>query len=291
MQGTRDQAAVGAHHEAAHLAKDGDVSHARGDEHFLKRLAHAFADSVNVIGFLLGAIGDANASGQVDKCYVRACFTLQAQREVEEDPRKGGVIIVGDGVACQEGVDAQVFGTAADKHAEGFEKLLFGHAVFGIPGVVHDSVCQLEEPARVKAAAYSFGDGSCHALEEVDMRDVVKIDDGSQFGRQAKVVRRRVVRREHDVLARDAHGAREHELGFGRAVAARSVLVKDGDKARVGVRLDGEVFLKAWIPRKRVAHRFHVAANARLVVQVKRGGELLCYSDQLVFGHKGGLCH
>ena len=123
------------------------------------------------------------------------------------------------------------------------------------------------------------------------MRDVVKIDDGSQLGCEAKIVCGRVVRREHDVMTRDTHGAGEHELGFRRAIAARPVLMQDGDESRVGVRFDGEVFLKAGVPSKRVAHRFHVAANACLVVQMKRGGELLCYSDQLVFGHKGGLCH
>ena len=92
-------------------------------------------------------------------------------------------------------------------------------------------------------------------------------------------------------MTRDTHGAGEHELGFRRAIAARPVLMQDGDETRVGVRFDGEVLLKAGVPCKRVAHRFHVAANACLIVQMKRGGELLCYSDQLVFGHKGGLCH
>ena len=169
VQGTRDQATVRAHHETAHLAEDGDVPHTRRDEHLLERPAHPFADSVDVVGLLLGAIGNANAAGQVDKCHVRARLALQAHREVEQDAREGGVIIVGDGIACQKGMDAQIFGAALDKHVKSFEELLLGHAVFGISRVIHDTVCQLEESTGVKAAAYHLGDGSRHLLEEIDM--------------------------------------------------------------------------------------------------------------------------
>ena len=76
-------------------------------------------------------------------------------------------------------MDAQIFGAALNKHAESFEELFLGHAVFGISRVIHDAVCQLEESAGVKATAHGLGDGACHPLEEIDMRDVVKVDDGS----------------------------------------------------------------------------------------------------------------
>ena len=98
------------------------------------------------------------------------------------------------------------------------------------------------------------------------MAYVVKVDDGAQFICKGKIRRRCVVGREHDVVAGDTQRAGNHELGIARTIAAAAVFVEDGDERRVGIGLDGKVFLKAWVPRKGVAHLLHVAADARLVV-------------------------
>ena len=152
------------------------------------------------------------------------------------------------------------------EHAEGLEELLGGHAIFGVARVVHDAVGELEQAARIKAAADRLGNGPCDALKELDVADVVKVDDGAQLVGELKVGSWRVVRREHDVVSRDAQRAGNHELGIARAIAAAAVFVENGDERRVGVGLDGKVFLKARVPGKGVAHFLHVAADARLVV-------------------------
>ena len=176
------------------------------------------------------------------------------------------MVVVRDGVAGKEGMDAKILGVLGLEHAEGLEELLSGHAVLGVAGVIHDAVGELEQAARIKAAAYRLGDGARDALKELDMAYVVKVDDGAQFICKGKIRRRRVVGREHDVVAGDTQRAGNHELGIARAIAAAAVFVENGDERRVGIGLDGKVFLKAWVPCKGVAHLLHVAADARLVV-------------------------
>ena len=142
-----------------------------------------------------------------------AGLALQAHGKLKEDARELGVVVVGDGVAGKECVDAKVLGALGFEYAEGLEELLGGHAVFGVAGVIHDAVGELEQSARIKAATDRLGDGSRNALKELDVADVVKVDDGAQFVGELKVRCRRVVGREHDVVSRDAQRAGDHELG------------------------------------------------------------------------------
>ena len=212
------------------------------------------ADGVNVVGLLLGQIGDADAAGQIDEGDMCVGLALKAHGKLKEDARKLGVVVVGDGVAGKECVDTKVLGALGLEHAEGLEELLGGHAVLGVARVVHDAVGELEQAARIKAATDCLGDGPRDTLKELDMADVVKVDDGAQLVGELKVGSRRVVGREHDVVSRDTQRAGDHELGIARAIAAAAVFVENGDERRVGVGLDGKVFLKARVPCKGVAH-------------------------------------
>ena len=63
VDGLGDQAAVGAHHKAAHLGADGHIAHAGGNQDLVVGRVHSLADGVNVVGLLLGQIGDADAAG------------------------------------------------------------------------------------------------------------------------------------------------------------------------------------------------------------------------------------
>ena len=261
-----DQAAVGPHHKAAHLGADGHIAHTGGNQDFVVDRVHPLADGVNVVGLLLGQIGDADAAGQIDEGDMCTGLALQAHGKLKEDARELGVVVVGDGVAGKEGMDAKILGALGLEHTESLKELLGGHAVFGVAGVIHDAVGELEQAAWIKAAADRFGDGPRNTLKELDVADVVKVDDGTQLVGELKVGSRRVVGREHDVVSRDAQRAGDHELGIARAIAAAAVFVENGDERRVGVGLDGKVFLKARVPCKGVAHFLHVAADARLVV-------------------------
>ena len=69
VDGLGDQAAVGAHHKAAHLGADGHVAHAGGNQGDTSSYAagvYPLADGADVVGLLLGQVGDADAAGQVD---------------------------------------------------------------------------------------------------------------------------------------------------------------------------------------------------------------------------------
>ena len=154
---------------------------------------YALADGVDVVGLLLGQVGDTHAAGQVNEGDMSARLALQAHGKLKEDARELGVVIVGDGVAGKEGMDAKILGTFGLERAEGIKELIGGHAVLGIARVVHNAVGKLEQAARVKAAAHRLGDRARDALVELDMADVVEVDDGAQLVGKLKVGRRRVV--------------------------------------------------------------------------------------------------
>ena len=266
VNGLSDQAPVGAHHKAAHLGADRHIAHAGGNQDLVVGRVHALADGVDVVRLLLGQVGDTHAAGQVNEGDMCARLALQAHGKLKEDARELGVVIVGDGVAGKEGMDAKMLGALGLEYVEGFEELLGGHAVLGIAWIVHNAVGKLEQAARVKTAAHRLGDGARDALVKLDVADVVEVDDGAQLVGELKVCRRRVVGREHDVVAGDAQRAGDHELGIARAVATAAVFVENGDKCRIGIGLDGKVLLKPRVPRKGVTYLLHVAADARLVV-------------------------
>ena len=205
VDGLGDQAAVGAHHKAAHLGADGHIAHAGGDQNLVVCRVHSLADGVNVVSLLLGQIGDADAAGQIDKGDMCAGLALQAHGKLKKDACELGVVVVSDGVTGKEGMDAKILGALGLEHAKSLKELLGGHAVFGVAGVVHNAVGELEQAARVKTAADRLGDGSRNALKEIDMADVVKVDDGAQLICKGKIRCRRVVGREHDVVAGDTH--------------------------------------------------------------------------------------
>ena len=179
VDGLGDQASVGAHHKAAHLGADCHVAHAGGNQNLVVGCVYALADGVDVIGLLLGQVGDTHTAGQVDKGDMSARLALQAHGKLKEDARELGVVIVGDGVAGKEGMDAKILGTFGLERAEGIKELIGGHAVLGIARVVHNAVGKLEQAARVKTAAHRLGDGARDALVELDVADVVEVDDGA----------------------------------------------------------------------------------------------------------------
>ena len=78
VDGLSDQAAVGTHHKAAHLGVDRHIAHAGGNQDLVVCRVHPLADGVNVVGLLLGQIGDADAAGQIDEGDVCAGLALQA---------------------------------------------------------------------------------------------------------------------------------------------------------------------------------------------------------------------
>ena len=107
------------------------------------------------------------------------------------------------------------------------------------------------------------------------MRDVIEINDRSEFACLDELARRRVVRREHDVLARDADAVAENHFGKTGTVAAEAFFFQDLENMRVGRSFDGEEFFKSLAPIERRDQSPCVLANAPFVVNVERRGMVL----------------
>ena len=158
-----DQMAVGGQHEAAQLGAQGDIPHAGGHQNLLVGPADPLTDDGDVVGGLIRAVGDAHAAGEVNEGDVAAGFLLQLHRHAEENSGQGGIILVGQSVGGQEGVNAELLRTQLLQGPEGLGHLLPGHAVLGLAGVIHDleallALTQGEGAAGVIPAGDLFGD-------------------------------------------------------------------------------------------------------------------------------------
>ena len=183
-------------------------------------------------------------------------------------------------------MDAELLRALLHQDAVGLEHLRLRHAVFGVPGGVHYRVRYLKIPAGVEAAADGLGNVADGPLQEIDVSDVVEVDGGAELVREGEVLRRRVVRGEHDVRPGYALTFAEHQLRERGAVHAAAFLVQDVHDGRIGRGLDREVLLEALVPRKSLANEARVAPYPALVVEMVRRREPLVQLQKLLFGHK-----
>ena len=102
------------------------------------------------------------------------------------------------------------------------------------------------------------------------MRDVVEVDDRAQRLRLAELLVRRVVRREHDVLAHVARRLGKHELRERGTVAAEALLAQDLHQVGIRRRLHREILVESSIPGKGVLEPPRIRADGRLVIDVER---------------------
>ena len=193
MDGLCYKGAVGSHHETSQLGADCHVIHARGYQDFLINLAHAVPNGQYIVGFLVRAVGNADAAGQIDELHMGPCLLLEPYRQFKEDFCKHGIVLQGHRVAGQEGMDAKMLRTLVLQYLKCLKHLLCGHPVFGIPGIVHDVIAHLEHAARIKTAADGLRDISQGLLQALNMGYVVQVDDGSQLLSICKFLRRSVI--------------------------------------------------------------------------------------------------
>lgn len=175
---------------------------------------------------------------------------MQTNGQLKQDTGQLGVIVIGDGVAGQEGVDTELLGTGSHQPGVSLGHLILAHAVLGVAGIVHDTVAQLEHTARVEAAA----DGLGHArdlFKERNVGQVVQIDVRAEVVGFLHVLRRRVVGGKHDVAALEAAGLAHQQLSIAGAVDAAALLLQNLQQVGVGRGLDGEIFFKALVPTER----------------------------------------
>ena len=163
MGGGGHQRAVGRQHKPTHFGKQLHISHASGNQNLLELLPNALADGKNVVFLLIRAIGNANAAGEVDEVNVTAGFLLKIHGQLEQNPRQRRVIVVGDGIGGQKGVNAKVLCAHAFELLKALIELLGGEAILGIAGGVHDLKAllgggQLEHTTGIIPAGDGFGD-------------------------------------------------------------------------------------------------------------------------------------
>ena len=266
-----DEARERRQHEAAQLAGNVHVAHARGHEDLLERAAHALADGGDVVGRLLRPVGHAHAARQVHEAHAHAALALDAHGEAEQQPRERREVLVGHGVAGEKSVDSQLADASARQLARGLEHLGLGEAELGALRRVEDAVGEREVAARVEAQAHEGGELPHGTLPGVDVGDVVEVDARAQARGVGELGVGRVVGGEHDLVSPKAQRLGEHELALAGAVEAEAVLAQDGEDGGVGRGLDGEVLLEAGAPREGVDELLGPLADAALVVEVERG--------------------
>ena len=285
------QVAVGSQHEAAQLGADGHVVHARGHQDLLVSLAHALADDGDIVGGLLGTVGHAHAAGEVDEGDVAAGLRLQIGGQLEQDAGQGGIVVVGQGVGGQEGVDAELLGAHLLQAGEGLSDLLPGHAVLGVAGVVHHleallALAQLEHTAGIEAAGDLLGNVADGVFQKVHVADVVQVDGGAQLGGQDEFLGGGVVGGEHDLSPLETTPVGHHQLAQGGAVHTAALFLENLQDLGVGGGLHGKVLGVAGVPGKGPAQGPGVLPDALLVIQVEGSGILLGDLLQLLQGDK-----
>ena len=206
-----------------------------------------------------------------------AGLLLQLHRELEKDARQRGIVSVGERIGCQKCVDAELLRTLGLEQAERLGDLRARHAILGVAGIVHDlkaftRLAERERAARIEAAADLLRDIADRLFQKVHVRNVVQIDGRAELCRQAVILGRRLIGREHDVFAGAADALGHHQLRERRAVAAAAFLLQDLEDGWSGRGLHGEILPVAGIPRKSGFQAAGILADTLLVIEVKRCG-------------------
>ena len=212
VDGRGNQAAVWTHHEAAHFRENRYITHASRHENLLIHAANALTNRLNIVRLLAGLIRNAHTARQVDELNVRARLLLQPNSQLEQHGGELGVIVVRHRIAAQEGMDAEMLGALGLERAECLEQLFGRHAILGIARVVHNAVRNFEKATGVITAADGFWNAANRLFEEVDVRNIVEIDNGTQLRSRLVVGCGGFIRREHNVVARDAHSIAKLQL-------------------------------------------------------------------------------
>ncbi len=292
VEDRRDQVAVGGQHKPAQLRKDGHVSHAGALENPGVLLADPLADDGDVALGLLGPIVHTDAAGEVDEGNVGPGGIAQAHSQLEELPGKLRVILVGGGVGGQEGVDAEVLHAQLHQAVDGPGHLVLGHAVFRVPGHIHNGVAQAEGAAGVIPQAHRLRQvSSGEPLQKLHVGGVVQVNVGPHLQGLFHILLRGDVGGEHDVMAGDPNGLGQQQLRIAGAVAATALLLEDLDDIGVGGSLHGKILPEALVPGEGRLQCPGVAADARLVVNMEGRRNLGGNLFSLFLGDKGYLFH
>jgi len=248
----------------------------------LIRLVYLIAYELDVGLRILRTVRDAHAAGKIDKADLDAQLVMQFLRGFKEELCKRRIIHVIRVIGRKERVQAKFRYAQLLEFLHALCELCAREAIFRIRRVAHDLRADLEFAARVKAAADSLRDAAV-LCKEVDMRNIVKVDDGVKPARIFKILCRRCVGGKHDVVRHDAHGFAEHQLRIAGAVHAAALFFEDLHQHGVRAGLYRIILLIALVPGKRLLQRAHAGAQAMLIVNVEGRGIFLDDGFDLCF--------
>ena len=270
------QRAVGCQHEAAQLCEDPDLVQSVGLQDLVIYLVHALADDHDVIRGLLRLVGHADTAGQVNEVELDTALLLDSDGQLEELLCQCRIIVVGDGIGRQEGMDTEMLHALGLQDPVALQNLFCGHAVLGILGIVHDGVGDLEVSARVIAKAHGLREVSQGLLQLGDVGKVIQVNDGAQLLRQLVLGKRRIIGGEHDLLSTEAAGLGHFQLCTGRAVGTAALLLQNLQNAGIRCCLNGEILTEALIPGKGLVKAARILPDAPLVIEIEGCGVALC---------------
>ncbi len=108
-------------------------------------------------------------------------------------------------------MQAELLHAAHFQHGIALQQLVLCETVFGIAGVVHDAVRQLENAAGIVPQADQFGQAG-FLFQEIDVREIVQIDDRVHGLRFSVFIRGGDVRGEHHIVSGDPAGLGEDKF-------------------------------------------------------------------------------
>ena len=265
----RDKPARITRHGTPALRADADISEPRRAHDLMIEALDTCADRGVVHRTFLRTVRDAEAAAEVDELDVDAEPLLQLSREFKHDAGSEKERLrapLGGNDHCMQ---AEALHAHLTRAAIRLEHLRAREAVFRLHRLADDIVA-LDEIAGIVAKRQHLGQPRilCHVIE---MAEIVEIDHGTEGDRLLKLIIRRIVRREHDLLARDPRRLGDDELGDAAAVRAGALLMEDLHDARVRQCLDRKMLAEARRPCEGIPQAAEIRADLRLVVDVERG--------------------
>ena len=110
---------------------------------------YALTDHADIIRYLIRSIGNPHATGKIDKGNLNTGLFFQLDYKFKQSLCQSRVIIIRHGIAYQKGMQAKTLCTFITQDLVSLEKLLFSHAILGIPRIIHDPIRNLIDTARI----------------------------------------------------------------------------------------------------------------------------------------------
>ena len=111
-------------------------------------------------------------------------------------------------------MDTEVLHTFGFHDTKCLGNLFFGHTVFRITRIVHDSVAHFKISAWIETAAHSLRKISYGFFHGFNMSNIIQVNDSSKFFTQREFIQWCVVGRKHNVMSSNPNSLGQKQLCF-----------------------------------------------------------------------------